>query len=170
VFWKIYFWINVLVFPFECINHTQDFPFYIIDLTVAFILIVGLFLYAYKMRLFTAKFWQIYFVLSIIWTIIYNFITLAHIEHYKTFWIGLSIGILLSFPGYIGIYFYSFKFFKTEDITIDRTTREEVRRIVLTIFMGIVISGLMLLTIPSYRALFKNFKINSSAKLLKDTK
>ena len=107
--WKIYSWFFLLVvaagYTEAFITETKTILFYL-DLIVTINGLAGLFAYAYKMKLVSANFWKICFVLNIMWDLIYNTIlqnntSLSLVEEL------LVLAVCL--PIYVALYLLGFK-------------------------------------------------------------
>lgn len=108
--WKIYFWFFVIIlisgYTIEGINEGWD----VLDLLISSFALMGFFLYAYKKRFLSARFWKSYFLIYIIWDFTYNFLILPKIEgKFEPFNL---VGLVFVIPVYIALYLYAFKFLK----------------------------------------------------------
>lgn len=79
-FWKVIFVLYFLFAVYVLYDYVKAFPNFsfrdIRDLVIFSISVVGLFIYAFQKRLFTKKFWKVFFwifVIDFILTIIYLF-------------------------------------------------------------------------------------------------
>ena len=67
LFWKIYFWVlTILVTAFYFAVGFQ-YEWMVIGLVIDFIVIIGLFGFCWKRRIFCKLFWKIFFVWNLIW-------------------------------------------------------------------------------------------------------
>ncbi len=110
--WKIYFWFISFFLFLSYIKIFSEYGFaalFVTDLIISVPAIVGLFLYAYKKILFTARFWKTYFAIDIMWDFYLNLYLLPHIEGKK---LGVEEvgGFLFILPIWIALYMYAFKF------------------------------------------------------------
>lgn len=115
IFWKVYFvFISIIVFFWPAIKLSTDPSIYdYVDLVFSFFNILGLFGFAFDKSLINKRFWSKWFVISVCWMIIYNFIlslwlNVAQIGIPKPL-ISYIIGLLLLLPSIIGLYFYGYK-------------------------------------------------------------
>jgi len=107
--WKIYSWFFLLVvaagYTEAFITEPKTILFYL-DLIVTINGLAGLFAYAYKMKLVSANFWKICFVLNVMWDLIYNTIlqnntSLSLVEE--------LLVLALCLPTYVALYLLGFK-------------------------------------------------------------
>jgi len=106
--WKIYSWFFLLVvvagYTEALITEPKTILFYL-DLIVTIIGLAGIFAYAYKMKLMSANFWKICFVLNVMWDLIYNTIlqdiTLPLVE--------VLLVVTVCLPVYVALYLLGFK-------------------------------------------------------------
>jgi len=106
--WKIYSWFFLLVVAAgytEALITEPKTILFSLDLIVTINGLAGLFAYAYKMKLVSANFWKICFVLNVMWDLIYNTIlqdiTLPLVE------VLLVVAVCL--PIYVALYLLGFK-------------------------------------------------------------
>ncbi len=104
--WKIYSWVLAAILGlayFTILLGTVTAP-KIIDIPISLVALVGLFGYAYKKKIGTKLFWQIWLILLILWDILYNFFLMRYPDIPN----GLvAAGILIFLPEYIALYNYS---------------------------------------------------------------
>lgn len=109
MFWKIYFWFFCVIVVLGYSTEGFGGIWGVVDLLISVGSLVGLFLYAYKKKLFNATFWKAYLPIFIVWDFSYNLLIAPKISGEKfeaTTWIGFLFGI----PIYIALYLYAFKF------------------------------------------------------------
>ena len=106
--WKIYSWFFLLVvvagYTEALITEPKTILFYL-DLIVTVIGLAGIFAYAYKMKLMSANFWKICFVLNITWDLTYNTI----LQDITLSLIAGLIGLAVCLPSYVALYLLGFK-------------------------------------------------------------
>lgn len=116
--WKIYgFLMVVLLVPtwFLILSGSPAVVDYV-DVPVSVVAWLGFFSFAYRRPLFTARFWQVWFVVIVLWDIVYNLYFHLHLG------IGQQLGewdsgsvydalltILLLVPLYAALYRYGFR-------------------------------------------------------------
>lgn len=111
MFWKIYFWI---ITSLETLSLTSEgFVSYwaIPDIIISTFAFTGLLSYAYKKRIFGAKFWKLYFFTYLIWDLIYSFIISSSASD-DLFDITVLIAFIIICPLYVALYRYAFIFFE----------------------------------------------------------
>lgn len=114
MFWKIYFWILLvllLVGYIEMAFGKALSAIYFIDLAISIPSLVGFFLFAYKKIFLTAKFWQPYIIVYILWDLFFNLVLEPRIDNDYS-WITAFIGFVVIFPMWIALYLYAFRFLK----------------------------------------------------------
>ena len=106
--WKIYSWFFLLIIVAgytEALITEPKTILFSLDLIFTIYGLAGLFTYAYRIKLLSANFWKICFVLNVTWDLIYNTIlqdiTLTPI-------VGL-IGLAICLPTYVALYLLGFK-------------------------------------------------------------
>ena len=107
--WKIYSWFFLLVVVAgytEALITEPKTILFSLDLIVTINGLAGLFAYAYKMKLVSANFWKICFVLNVMWDLIYNTIlqnntSLSLVEE--------LLVLALCLPTYVALYLLGFK-------------------------------------------------------------
>jgi len=114
MFWKIYFWIFLLL-AFATYSKTlqvKDLWAWarISDFIISVPSLLGFYLYSYKRVFFPTKFWKIYCVLFLIIDFCQNTILVpAFVEHNYNF-LNMLFGFLIVAPCYFANYLYAFKF------------------------------------------------------------
>ena len=107
--WKIYSWFFLLVVVAgytEALITEPKTILFSLDLIVTINGLAGLFAYAYKMKLVSANFWKICFVLNVMWDLIYNTIlqnntSLSLVE--------VLLVVTVCLPTYVALYLLGFK-------------------------------------------------------------
>jgi hypothetical protein len=107
--WKIYSWFFLLVVVAgytEALITEPKTILFSLDLIVTINGLAGLFAYSYKMKLVSANFWKLCFVLNVMWDLIYNTIlqnntSLPLVEEL------LVVAVCL--PTYVALYLLGFK-------------------------------------------------------------
>ena len=114
-FWRIYFFVIVLIHlfsytdlrTFEGINELDRFILFF-DIPITLTALLGLYLLAFRKKIFTARFWKTFFCIYIAWDFTINILM-------GNFGLdGIIRGIILFGPLYMAVYFYGFKFWKVE--------------------------------------------------------
>lgn len=115
MFWKIYFWFIVVILFLGNITDLDSFGgiWDFVDLIVSIGGLMGLFLYAYKKRLFNAVFWKIYLPVCVIWDLCFNIVIYPSTSG-QPFEPIEFIGFFFLIPVYISIYLYAFKFLRED--------------------------------------------------------
>ena len=106
--WKIYSWFILLAVVAGYAEALITEPITIlfsVDLIVTINSLAGLFAYAYKMKLVSAIFWKIFFVLNVLWDLIYNTI----LQDITLPLVALLLVIALCLPIYVALYLLGFK-------------------------------------------------------------
>ncbi len=96
----------LLVIAYVKIGFRNIFNF--IDLIISSISWLGLFCFAYQLKLFTPIFWKDVLLAIVIWDIYYNIWVLPKSEEFNKAELVASLIMLL--PLYYGLYLYAFKF------------------------------------------------------------
>ena len=114
--WKIYSWFFLLVvatgYTEAFITEPKTILFYL-DLIVTINSLAGLFAYSYKMKLISANFWKICFVLNVMWDLINNTI----LQNITLPLVEVLLVVAVCLPIYVALYllgFKSAKLWKTE--------------------------------------------------------
>ena len=113
--WRIYFFIITLIHLFSYsdvitsagISEIDRYKLFF-DIPLTLTALFGLYLLAFRKKIFTAMFWKTFFCIYIAWDFIIN-IFMGHLGL-----AGIIQGIVLFGPLYIALYFYGFKFWKVE--------------------------------------------------------
>jgi hypothetical protein len=115
LFWRIYFFIIALIHlysysdlgTFEVISKLGGFILFF-DIPLTLTALFGLYLLAFRKRIFTAMFWKTFFCIYITWDFIINILMgLLGLP-------GIIKGIVFFGPLYMALYFYGFKFWKVK--------------------------------------------------------
>jgi hypothetical protein len=110
--WKIYSWFFLLVvaagYTEAFITEPKTILFYL-DLIVTINGLAGLFAYAYKMKLVSANFWKVCFVLNVMWDLIYNTILQINTSASLVEELVVALGVALLLPTYVALYLLGFK-------------------------------------------------------------
>ena len=112
--WKIYFWLFSLITTILQMTVLMGKPtvFYIPDIIVWLIDLIGLWCFAYHRTIYKRIFWSFFVFVKITWDIAYPFI-LTKLFSEKTYHSEyMLLGYLLVFslliPQYIGLFFYGY--------------------------------------------------------------
>ena len=106
--WKIYSWFFLLVIVAgytEALITEQKTILFFLDLIITINCLAGLFAYTYKIKLVSANFWKIFFVLAIMWDLIYNTI----LQNITLPIVVVLLIIAICLPTYIALYLLGFK-------------------------------------------------------------
>ena len=105
--WKIYSWIftGILTLTYATMPPELATPREMIDIPVSVVSLIGLFGFAFKIRIGTTTFWQFWLFTTISWDLVYNFLLTPHsaVSAHK-----IAIGAIIFVPEYIALYKYSF--------------------------------------------------------------
>lgn len=114
MFWKIYFWILLVLLLLGYMGMAFGKALsmiYFFDLIISIPSLAGFFLFAYKKIFLTAKFWQPYFIIYVLWDCFFNLILGPRIDNDFS-WVTAFIGFVIIFPMWIALYLYAFRFLK----------------------------------------------------------
>jgi uncharacterized RDD family membrane protein YckC len=161
MFWKIYFWFLAVVLVLACFTEDITDAWNILGLLIFLLALVGLFLHAYKKKLFNANFWKMFFPIYIVWNLAYDILIEPKISGENIELIPYLLAFMILFPLYVALYLYAFKFFDEipnyQDIseqTENEVEAEEfnypsiLRRYLATFIDGVLI--IIVLIIASY--------------------
>jgi hypothetical protein len=107
--WKIYAWIYLILVVVAVLPSFAFYPFdllIIVRTLISFIVILGVFGYAYSRAIFTRGFWMVFFFVAIIDEFI-NITDLIYMSEAQRAASILSYAIVL--PCFFALYFYIFK-------------------------------------------------------------
>lgn len=116
--WKIYFWILLLLLllSYAAIFTGAPSIWDVFDIIISLAAITGLFAYAYKKKVLTAKFWSITFLVIIAWDLTYNLVLSEYLGVAQNISgsrdaspIQTLVGLALVMPEYIALYLLAFK-------------------------------------------------------------
>lgn len=128
MFWKIYFWVLVVLLTAGFISDDVTGLWDIVDVPMSLFSLVGLFSYAYKKYIFNKIFWKIFLPIVGIWDLVYNIVLSTEQVEEPIEYVFLFIALLLIIaPLYVALYRYAFLFLegkedliKKEDQAIDQ--------------------------------------------------
>jgi len=106
--WKVYSWMftGILTLSYASMPPEAVSSRELIDIPISVISLIGLFGFAFKLRIGAPTFWQFWLFTAISWDLIYNFLLTAHVALTLP---KLAIGALIFFPEYVALYKYSFQ-------------------------------------------------------------
>jgi hypothetical protein len=125
IFWIMYFALAFLIvlhgflaegIPVMC--QIGDDIYHIANNIITAFGLVGVFGYAFRIRIFSPTIWKIYFPVIILWDIpcsyvlTSEFLDLSVIDYWSTFWTNFLIGLFLWIPYYVALFLYAFRFLK----------------------------------------------------------
>ena len=115
MFWKIYFWVLVVLLAFY--HPSVGFPriWEVIDLVIDVIAIVGLFAFCWEKRILTRLFWRAFFPICIIWNVFYRYfipeIQKVYLapdpDWFKS--VDIIFSLVMSILLFIALYLYAFR-------------------------------------------------------------
>ena len=115
MFWKIYFWILVVLLALY--HASVGFPriWEFIDLIHNIIAIVGLFGFCWERKIFTRLFWKIFLIVCIIWFLLYQYY-IPEIQRVYVApapqWFGLFdrvFSLVMNILLFVALYLYGFR-------------------------------------------------------------
>jgi hypothetical protein len=109
MFWKIYFWVFIIILALAYISEGIGGFWGFADLLISSGALAGLFLYGYKKRLFNTIFWKVFFLFYVVWDFSYNLIIEPQ-SRGGDFHVIALLGFLFVVPIYIALYLYAFRF------------------------------------------------------------
>ena len=101
--WKIYSWFFLLVVVAgytEALITEPKTILFSLDLIVTINGLAGLFAYTYKMKLVSANFWKICFVLNVMWDLVYNTI----LQNITLPLVEVLLVVTVCLPTYVDLY------------------------------------------------------------------
>ena len=108
--WKIYFFLLILILGVRYLLSLSELNYsHYIDLLISILSLVGLVGLAFKKKIFSAKFWKVYFFVYLIWDFLFNIVIDPYVRQTKFNPTSL-IGLVILIPLYIALYIYGFKF------------------------------------------------------------
>jgi len=120
IFWKVYFYlfaiIIIIYYSTEGLNDIDEIG----DLVFSIPSLIAVFLYAYKKRLFGARFWKIYFLIFVTYEVYRNVEPIIGGEEVAADW---WIGFIIFIPLYVALYLYAFKFLKEGTVDTHMTLK-----------------------------------------------
>lgn len=123
-----------------------------IEYIFEFVLLLGIFGYAFDKKIFVKKFWQIFLFLIIIWHIFYliNTIDVYEAAYQTLMFFSFFLAYFLFFiPGYMALYLYGYS---NEPISVKRNAK-----VVLLVFFSILVSNIIIYKIAHKDISMKNF-------------
>ena len=114
MFWKIYFWLIIVLLIFGYWSEGIGGIWGVIDLVISIGSLIGLFLYAYRKIFLSSLVWKAYFFLYVFWDFTYNLIIQPRVAGKEFDPISL-IGLLFVAPICIALYLYGFRFLKEKE-------------------------------------------------------
>ena len=117
IFWRIYFFVYVISFiigmfsvVFEKNLWTCSIQIKIIDFIFCMVGIIGLFAYTYEKNIFKAIFWQLFFLVLLIWHVYLNvFVMPATTIGNRTVLDFMIADLSFHTPLYLAMFLYAFK-------------------------------------------------------------
>ncbi len=109
MFWKVYFGVICVLIVLGLATEGLGGSWGAADLIVTSGGVAGLFLYAFKKRLFSALVWKIYLPVLIIWDVVYNLVIKPANTGQPADMNALA-GWAFAIPIYVAVYLYGFKF------------------------------------------------------------
>ena len=73
MFWKIYFWISIVLLMFYYPTVGLSRIWEIINLLIDVLATIGLFGFCWEKKLFTKLFWRVFLPVCIIWAVVYGY-------------------------------------------------------------------------------------------------
>ncbi|MFH1564575.1 MAG: hypothetical protein ABIC82_01870, partial [bacterium] len=109
MFYKIYFWFY-LVFSFLILSTLGNTASFVLGLS-QLILLLALYSNGFKKDFFSANFWKISFIYSVLVGVVSMLLAIIGIIHFKPAYglIAISAIAILTMPAYISLYIYVFK-------------------------------------------------------------
>jgi len=107
VAWKIYSWIftGILTLTYATMPHEVVSSRELIDIPISVVSLIGLFGFAFKIRIGAQTFWQFWLFTAVSWDLIYNFFLTPHSG---VSMLKVLIGAAIFVPQYVALYKYSF--------------------------------------------------------------
>ncbi len=112
VFWKIYFVLLTLISCFGIftllVDPNANYSEYI-SLLLGIPATVGFFGYVFSKKILNLKFWQLFLVLYVLWSVLYYFLTdidMVMDMELTVVIISQGIGWLIALPGYVALFLY----------------------------------------------------------------
>ena len=111
MFWKIYFWLIVILTAIGVLITRFSHPVYIVDFIMISPTLTGFFLYAYKKKWLDVRFWKAFFPICFFWDIYSVLIVSPSVEGSPST-LESSFSLIFVLPIWIALYLYAFKFRK----------------------------------------------------------
>lgn len=117
--WKIYFWLLsvLIVLAYALIFSVSPSISDLLDVIISLVALTGLYCYAYKYKLLSAKFWRTWLCVILVWDVIYNIFLTHYLGVAQQLTVGASestlleilFGYLFFVPEYIALYLLGFR-------------------------------------------------------------